>query len=229
MVTTQLHVARQTLGRKHVSHHVAQRLMRIASALLVGIAVVSLGSAACYIPASPSENKALHRRLAVLAPVLGISAPAVAESTVQMPSDSLQAASGLTTLLKPFFASEATWQAGEYDRKAVQARIDAETNSAPVVVYTYALSPFCTQAIDLLKSLGAKYKVVELGAEWLPGLLSSEGAAVRAELGALTGQTSLPSVWIDGSFVGGLFSGPGLVPLLESGKLMKKLKDANAI
>lgn len=46
-----------------------------------------------------------------------------------------------------------------------------------------------------------------LGPEWIPGLLDAEGAAVRAELGKMTQQTSMPHVFIGGQSVGGLFSG----------------------
>merc|ERR1712118_190949 len=51
-------------------------------------------------------------------------------------------------------------------------------------------------AKQLLEEQGAKVKAIELGPEWLPGLLSAEGAAIRAELGAMTGQTSMPHVFI---------------------------------
>ena len=37
-----------------------------------------------------------------------------------------------------------------------------------------------------------RYTEIVLGPEWLPGLLDDEGAAVRAELGKMTGQTSMP-------------------------------------
>lgn len=186
---------------------------------------------------APAIEAAPSRRSAIMAPVAaaGLAAAAAGPgpagaAEVAQPSDSLRSINGLTPLLKPIYAQEAKWQAGNYDRASVQARIDSETNSAPVVVYSYGLSPFCTQAVDLLKSVGAKTKVVELGAEWLPGMLPADGAAVRAELGELTGRTSMPSIWIGGSCIGGLFDGsPGLVPLLESGKLMKRLEEAGAI
>ena len=37
-----------------------------------------------------------------------------------------------------------------------------------------------------------RYTEIILGPEWLPGLLDDEGAAVRAELGKMTGHTSMP-------------------------------------
>mmetsp|Transcript_41564 Transcript_41564/g.48471 ORF Transcript_41564/g.48471 Transcript_41564/m.48471 type:complete len:214 (+) Transcript_41564:36-677(+) len=133
-------------------------------------------------------------------------------------------------LLKPFFAVESGLQAGSYDATAVRAQIAQTIAENPVVVYSYTLSPFCTEAKELLTSLNAKYTVVELGAEWIPGLLNSEGSAIRAELGAMTGQTSMPHVFIKGESIGGLHSGtPGLVALLEQGSLTEKLSAASAI
>ena len=47
------------------------------------------------------------------------------------------------------FRIEAPLQAGSYDKAAVQARIQREITSAPVVFYSYSLSPFCTQTKEL--------------------------------------------------------------------------------
>lgn len=128
--------------------------------------------------------------------------------------------SKITALLKPFFAATAKLQAGEYDEEEVQARIKSDIDSSTIVIYSYSLSPFCTEAETVVQSLGVDYKVITLGAEWIPGLLDKEGAVVRCELGELTGQTSMPHIFINGQTVGGLFSGtPGLMPLVESGEI----------
>ena len=64
----------------------------------------------------------------------------------------------------------------------------------------------------------------------MPGLLPADGAAVRAELGAMTGQTSMPHVFIGGTSIGGLATGtPGLKALLKDGSLRGKLKEAGAL
>jgi hypothetical protein len=71
---------------------------------------------------------------------------------------------------------------------------------------------------------------VSLGKEWIPGLMAPGGAATRAELGKMTGQTSLPHVFVGGKSVGGLYSGtPGLVPALDAGELTPMLKKARAL
>ena len=43
----------------------------------------------------------------------------------------------------------------------------------------------------------------------------------------MTGQSSLPNVFVGGNSIGGLYSGnPGLVPALERGELMKLVEEA---
>ena len=139
-------------------------------------------------------------------------------------------------LLKPLFAAEARWQAEalgeEGSRAAAVAQIDAEVASAPVVVYTYGLSPFSTEALAFLDSVGCEYKSIELGPEWF--LLDGVGSHVRAELLERHGMSSLPHVFVGGESVGGLYSGndagvPGLVELKKRGELVPRLKAAGAM
>ncbi|CAE7876380.1 GRXC6, partial [Symbiodinium necroappetens] len=130
-------------------------------------------------------------------------------------------------LLKPIFAAEAKLQALGYDEEEIRAKISEDVKSAPVVVYTYGLSPFCTEATKLLDSLGAQYKEIQLAPEWF--LMLGESAAKRAELGAMYGRTSMPHIFIGGESIGGLMEGPGLVPLYESGELTAKLQAAGAL
>eukprot|EP00469_Lotharella_globosa_P011862 CAMPEP_0167773000 /NCGR_PEP_ID=MMETSP0111_2-20121227/1169_1 /TAXON_ID=91324 /ORGANISM="Lotharella globosa, Strain CCCM811" /LENGTH=223 /DNA_ID=CAMNT_0007662573 /DNA_START=35 /DNA_END=706 /DNA_ORIENTATION=- len=142
----------------------------------------------------------------------------------------LRAASPFMSLLKPVFKPLSKVQAGSYDAAATQKLIDADVLNNPVVIYGYTLSPFCTKAVDVLKGAGANPKVVDLGPEWIPGLISSQGAAIRAHLGETTGRTSMPHIFIGGQSIGGLVEGtPGLLPLVDSGNLNAELKKAGAI
>lgn len=115
--------------------------------------------------------------------------------------------------------------------KEVRDEIDAAISASPCVVYSYPVSPFCTEAISLLESTGCKPTVVEPGLEWF--LLGPKGSAIRAELGRMTGQTSFPQIFIGGESVGGLYSGGasggGIAGLAESGELEAKLKRAGAL
>lgn len=142
----------------------------------------------------------------------------------------LTTAGTLVNVLKPLYKLEAPLQAGPYDKAAVQKNIADEIGGSPVLVYSYTLSPFCTEAKKILQDAGANFKVIELGDEWIPGLLPAKGAAIRAELGAMTGQTSMPHVFIGGKSYGGLATGtPGLNELVKSGELRKRLSDAGAL
>ncbi|CAK0877539.1 unnamed protein product [Prorocentrum cordatum] len=132
------------------------------------------------------------------------------------------------SLLKPLFSILAELQAFGYDSETTRAALKEEVRSAPVVIYTYSLSPFCTEAVRLLDTLGVDYKEVVLAPEWF--LMLGEGAAKRAELGRIFGRTSMPHIFMGGRSIGGLSEGtPGLLPLYESGELEPALKAVGAV
>jgi glutaredoxin len=111
----------------------------------------------------------------------------------------------------------------ESDFVAARKEIDDTIKSHKIVVYTYGLSPFSNEALAVLDEIGANYTNIELGLEWF--LLDKEKSTIRAELLEMTGQSSLPHVFIDGNHIGGVFTGtpdgssPGLAGLKESGEL----------
>ena len=140
-------------------------------------------------------------------------------------------------LIKPIFRAEAALQAAvmtlgsDEKKEEARAQIEQDKKKAPVVVYTYGLSPFSTECKSFLDGLGCKYEAVELGPEWF--LLGPKASAMREELAATTGQSSLPHVFIGGKSVGGLYSGndegEGLASLQKSGELTTMLKKARAL
>lgn len=116
----------------------------------------------------------------------------------------------------------------DYDREEIQKEIKAEAKSAAVVIYTYELSPFSSEATKLLDSLGAVYKEVVLAPEWF--VMTGKGAAKRAELSSMFGRSSMPHIFIGGRSIGGFADGfPGLLPLYESGQLEQALKDVGSV
>merc|ERR1719181_444271 len=122
--------------------------------------------------------------------------------------------------------------AGPYDREAAAVEIDTLVASAPVVIFTWEVSPFSKKALQWLEVAGfsddsALLKNVVLDKPW------SEGNPLRAELGRRTGKTSVPSVWINGEYCGGFDDGPseeapGLMKLAFTGQLQEKLESAKA-
>jgi len=156
------------------------------------------------------------------------------EITVTEPSAAIVSAGKGMPALSPIFNVEADLQAvvtnlGSYDEEEVQADIADTINSAPVVIYTYGLSPFSTEAMSVLESTGCNLKNVELGAEWFA--LGPKGSATRVELRKLYGQGSLPHIFIGGEWVGGLATGAdgGLAGLVEREELVGKLMKAKAV
>jgi glutathione S-transferase len=154
------------------------------------------------------------------------------------PNEILQWASAVVLPpVKPLFATLAPLQAGstrddktEYEKEISQAKteIEAAIKASPVVVYTYDLSPFSFETKALLDNLEISYKEISLGKEWIPGLIGEGGSQTRAALLDITGQSSLPQVFIGGKSIGGLFSGtPGLVPALEQGSLREMVSNAS--
>ena len=144
----------------------------------------------------------------------------------------------ITPVLKPIFKTLAPLQAGsnrddqrsyESEISSAKAEIEKEINSDKVVIYTYTLSPFCSEATGVLDNLdGVQYKEISLGAEWVPFLINEGGAGKRMALAEMTGQSSLPHVFVNGESVGGLYE--GLMPALENGRfweLMNKSESAS--
>lgn len=153
------------------------------------------------------------------------------------PNELLQLVSNsLLPLFKPLFSALTPIQAGsrrevhsEYEVEISNAKkaINKEVSQAPVVVYTYDLSPFSSETKELLDNLDIPYTDISLGKEWFPFLIAEGGSAKRAALLEMTGQSSLPHVFIGGKSIGGLFDGnPGLVPALEQGLLLGMIDEA---
>jgi len=135
-------------------------------------------------------------------------------------------------LLAPIFALENKLQGavlgaiGKVDVEEVKQEL-IQLKSEPCVIYTYKLSPFSTEAVALLESAGAVYEKREVGLEWF--LLGPRASVLRSELLSLTGQSSMPHIFIGGKHIGGLSSGsPGLAALSESGNLDDLLMQAKA-
>jgi glutaredoxin len=142
----------------------------------------------------------------------------------------LPAAKPLFQVLAPLQAGSSRENKDDYKLEIAQARseIDSTLRANSVVVYTYAWSPFSAECKALLNSVDIAYKEICLGPEWF--LLNNGGATTRAALLEMTGQSSLPQIFIGCKSIGGLFSGtPGLVPSLEAGPLKSIIANAGQV
>lgn len=91
--------------------------------------------------------------------------------------------------------------------------IQEEIKSGDVVLFQRNGCPYCRRAREALTANGVEHKVIELN----PGS--------KQELVALTGQTSVPQVFVKGQFIGGCNDGGlgGVLPLLANGTIKKML------
>ena len=116
----------------------------------------------------------------------------------------------------------------EFDFEKENKKIDEIVASNPCVIFSWTVSPSCKKAKSLLSEIGCSYKAVELNEPW------SEGNPVRAALGRRTGKSSVPSIWINGKYIGGCDDGPnedapGLVKLAFRGTLRPMLISAGVL
>jgi glutaredoxin 3 len=134
-------------------------------------------------------------------------------------------------LLKPIFQLEAQIQAAalgslsNVDKANVVSEIDELKKKNKALIYTYGLSPFSSEAVNILKSTGYEFTNIELGLEWF--LLGGKESVIRVALSEQVddGATSLPKIFIGGKCIGGCSE---LMDLKESGELGNMLRQAKA-
>jgi len=139
--------------------------------------------------------------------LLSLLSFSMALSGVRNPSPVIKVMANGMTLLKPVFGAEAKLQASllgaKVDEQVISQEIATEIKSSPVVIYTYGLSPFSSEAISILESTGSDFKKIEVGAEWF--LLDGNNSVKRVLLSEFVdnGATSLPKVFVNGQCIGG--------------------------
>ncbi|KAG0000847.1 thioredoxin reductase [Entomortierella chlamydospora] len=100
---------------------------------------------------------------------------------------------------------------------AVRALILAAIAENPVMIFSKSYCPYCTRVKALFDELKVVYKALELD-------LDEQGQAIQAALKELTGQSTVPNVYVNGTHVGGCDS---TIAANKSGKL-KELLDSSA-
>ncbi|KAF9924634.1 hypothetical protein FBU30_005430 [Linnemannia zychae] len=79
---------------------------------------------------------------------------------------------------------------------AIKTKVDAIIADNAIVVFSKSYCPYCIKAKNLLTKLGAKYFVLELDNV-------EDGAAIQAYLAELTGQRTVPNIFISKKHIGG--------------------------
>ncbi|KAG0248640.1 hypothetical protein BG011_010044 [Mortierella polycephala] len=78
----------------------------------------------------------------------------------------------------------------------IKTEVDNIIANNAVVVFSKTGCPYCTKAINLLKEHGVEAKIVDLNSE-------ENGAAIQAYLMELTGQRTVPNIFIGQKHIGG--------------------------
>ena len=119
-----------------------------------------------------------------------------------------------------------TKAAGDYDQVVVQATLQEILAKDDVVVFSATYCPFSLAVKRTLADQGVSFQSIEWNTR-------DDGPALVAELGALTGRTSIPHIWVGGEYIGGFNDGlgtaaaPGLRPLIAAGGLRPLLEKAS--
>jgi len=108
---------------------------------------------------------------------------------------------------------------GQQASSMAVAKAQALISENALVVFSKSYCPYCVSVKSLLKSVGAEAKVIELDEE-------SDGSAVQAALVKLSGQRTVPNVFIAGQHIGGC---DDTKAMHSKGKLVPLLKDAGAL
>ena len=156
------------------------------------------------------------------------------EQNAAIPNPVVRGLSAGMGLIKPLFGVEAKLQGavlgtvtGETLEDATAA-VEEDKARNKVLIYTYKLSPFSSEAISLLEASGYEFTNIELGLEWFT--LGGSGSQKRVALGSMVenGGTSLPKVFIGGKPLPGASGYSALADAVESGELEKRLIAAGA-
>jgi len=182
------------------------------------LALALISSASAFVPSTPTQTSS--------STTLSMS-DTTTETPTAMPNPVIKLAANGMSLLKPIFGLEAQLQAAvlgaitNVDKEAVAGDIDVLKSQNKVLIYTYGLSPFSTEALSILEASGYEYTNVELGKEWF--LLGGEASETRVALSKLvdSGATSLPKIFIGGECIGGCAE---LAALVDNGELDSKMK-----
>ena len=77
--------------------------------------------------------------------------------------------------------------------------INGEISAHKVVVFSKSYCPYCTYTKDLFKK--AEFSGIDVVTHELDK--RRDGAAIQSALASMSGQRTVPSVWVGGKFVGG--------------------------
>ncbi|KAI5960740.1 uncharacterized protein KGF55_004310 [Candida pseudojiufengensis] len=97
--------------------------------------------------------------------------------------------------------------------------IESTINSNKIVIYSKSYCPYCIKAKQIFDKYSVDYKVIELNQ-------LQNGSSIQQGLLDITGQRTVPNIFIDGNHVGGCDQ---LTQWYGTGKLREVLNKLNGI
>lgn len=98
-------------------------------------------------------------------------------------------------------------------------RVKALIEANKVMVFSKTYCPYCDKAKKVFNSIGAKYEVLELDQD-------ADGNAIQDALHKMTGQRTVPNVFVGEKSIGG---GSETEALQQSGELIPMLQSIGAL
>merc|ERR1712029_59353 len=99
----------------------------------------------------------------------------------------------ISSLIRRFFSTRAP---SPTTMSATKTKVQAIIDEHPVAVFSKSYCPYCKQTKQLLSAAGAKFYAVELDQV-------EDGSAIQSALADLTGQTTVPNIFIAREHIGG--------------------------
>jgi len=118
------------------------------------------------------------------------------------------------SFLRKLFSSPAANQA---TMSAAKTKAQGIIDDNAVAVFSKSYCPYCRATKALLTEMGAKYYAIELDQV-------DDGSAIQAALSDITGQSTVPNVFIKQQHIGGNSDLQAI-----KGRLPNMLKDAGAV
>ncbi|EUC33727.1 hypothetical protein COCCADRAFT_95228, partial [Bipolaris zeicola 26-R-13] len=100
---------------------------------------------------------------------------------------------------------------------ATKTKVQSIIDENPVAVFSKSYCPYCNQAKQLLSASGAKFYAIELDQV-------DDGSAIQSVLADITGQRTVPNIFIAQQHIGGNSDLQA-----KKGELNTLLKDAGAL
>jgi len=80
--------------------------------------------------------------------------------------------------------------------EALQPEVESIIQNNPIVIFSKSYCPYCKRAKGLIEKEGFQYLAIELDQR-------PDGQRIQELLQQMTGQRTVPSVWVHGKFIGG--------------------------